>query len=330
MENQSATDMTFDVAHDLVNDVLNRLVKDIKSINLDMRGAKSRICKLVELDDMNNLLKKTYEHINEIIATEQNVITDMINEEAELINTYRKTLNLSSKAKSKSSPVAEIKPPKPKLEEIINKTITKTMAKNISWADDEPVPEKPKQFVAKLNAKVQVKREIAPGVFINTYDIDKDNECHNYKGYWCWSDRLRRFYISINDNILECITTDILADDIQPIKFHEHIQTQKNEMCNELESNWFIPREYNARFHKAPSKETDDIRILNNKIKYLPSNKLPGPYDKYAYRIGSKSNLRQDLSAINVSEIRLYRDMVGNHMLILTAVANEIKNRKKV
>jgi hypothetical protein len=141
---------------------------------------------------------------------------------------------------------------------------------------------------------------IAPNVSIKAYKIYSPNECLKYKGYWCWCNKDRNMYISINDNVYGGKCLDILPEHEQPRKFNEHINRDADPNT--------------TSYYVVGGK---DNRILTNKMRYVPA--LINKTGKYVYRLGSANNLSDDIANINLPEFRLFNDIVISYLLCLTA-----------
>jgi len=169
---------------------------------------------------------------------------------------------------------------------------------------------------------MQADREAAPGVFIKAYTIHNPNECHKFKGFWCWSVLYNRFYISINNFILESIVCNIHKGNEKPIKFLEHHNIKRKGHCRDVDWNstdFYVPRAFNPM--------SDDRRALTNRAIFVPASEEPHDNEIYIYRIGSRQTLSKDLPLLTDSDYRLYSDMTGSHLLCFTAASMVIKQR---
>lgn len=168
--------------------------------------------------------------------------------------------------------------------------------------------------VVKTEIKMK-KREVADGVFIDSYTVAKPEQCHNYKGYWCYCPEYDRFYLSINGAVLEAITTNILSAEIAPYKCIEHRNISLYGNADGIDytrSKFYIPRQFDP--------ESKDVRQFTARMKFVPASKELRENELYTYRIGSRDTLYQDIQHIKPEDTRLFSDLVGNYLLTYSAL----------
>lgn len=171
--------------------------------------------------------------------------------------------------------------------------------------------------IHKINSSKAVRREVAPDTFISAITISKKEECHNHLGWWCWCPEDNRFCISINGCIYSGSTTIIHQSNIQPVKFFEHRRSDKVD--NWQESDYYVPPEKNP--------ESRDVRQFTNKMKFVPASRNLEKYETYAYRLGSKDTLRNDIMSLKPEDFRIFSDLTTNFLLCLTAASVEMERR---
>ena len=159
-----------------------------------------------------------------------------------------------------------------------------------------------------------VKREIADGVFIDTYTIKTPDECHNFKGWWCYHVKNNRFYLSINNLYIEAITTNITPPEVTPYKCIEHRNVKYgNGHIDWQTSKFYIPRTFD--------ESSNDIRQFTARMKFVPASRDLKENEPYTYRIGSRDTLPNDIKHLEKSDFNLFNDLVGNYLLSFTAAA---------
>lgn len=218
----------------------------------------------------------------------------------------------------------------------IYNTVTEKVVKPaptfIAKAAVKPAPKSLKPFVTTV-AKVEngwtevgrkktvvpklTKREVAPDLFIQAVTVNNIEEAHNNLGWWCWCSEENRFCISINGKVYAGNTTIIHSVTEQPVKFFEHRRCDKVD--NWKESDYYIPIE------KNPASR--DLRHFTNKMKFVPASRSPEKYETYAYRLGSKDTLKDDVMTIKSEDFRLFSDLTCNFLLSLTAASVEMDRR---
>lgn len=186
----------------------------------------------------------------------------------------------------------------------------KTVEKN-GWIE---VGKKIQKVVGPSKA---VRREVAPDTFISAITVSKKEECHNHLGWWCWCPDDNRFCISINGNIYSGCTTIIHQSNVQPVKFFEHRRSDRVD--NWQESDYYVPPEKNP--------ESKDVRQFTNKMKFVPASRNLEKYETYAYRLGSKDTLRNDIMSLKPEDYRIFSDLTTNYLLCLTAASVEMDRR---
>lgn len=268
-----------------VNDLIQQKLQEIHSINIETsNGLDERSQKILELNNISSCWSKTLERLNSIIYIEKKKIEEELRKTEDKINKIKK--KLCDK---------EIK--------------TETWAELFSREN-------------KLNlGKKLIDMEIAPGVYIKAFRIEKIDDCHKYKGWWCWHQQSEKFHISINDEIISGITTIINPSELPPIKFLEHKDCEEGKICDidYKTTNFYIPKEFNSDSH--------DIRQLTNRMRFIPASKELQNSDRYVYRLGSKDTLKKDLIYLKKCDYRLFRDMTVNYLLILTVATKEIRRK---
>ena len=234
-----------------VNDLIQQKLQEIHSINIETsNGLDERSQKILELNNISSCWSKTLERLNSIIYIEKKKIEEELRKTEDKINKIKK--KLCDK---------EIK--------------TETWAELFSREN-------------KLNlGKKLIDMEIAPGVYIKAFRIEKIEDCHKYKGWWCWHQQSEKFHISINDEIISGITTIINPSELPPIKFLEHKDCEEGKICDidYKTTNFYIPKEFNSDSH--------DIRQLTNRMRFIPASKELQNSDRYVYRLGSKDTLKK-------------------------------------
>lgn len=266
------------------NDLIQEKIQNLHNIPIDTpKGLDERSQKILELNTIASNWSKTLERLNSIIHIEKRKL------EEELKKTEEKLIK-------------------------IKRTLTDKEPKAETWAD-----------VVRDNkfnlSKKPVDMEIAPSVFIKVFRIEHIEDCHKYRGWWCWHPSSERFHISINDEIINGITTIINPAEVPPIKFLEHKECEEGKPCDidYKTTNFYIPREFNP--------DSRDIRQFTNRMRFIPASKELQNSDKYAYRLGSKDTLKKDLIFLKTQDYRLFKDLTVNFLLILTVAAREMRRK---
>lgn len=285
METDSQIKMDINnVANQIIDDIVNSL-RSIESGNRDSLIDRSK--KITELNNLQQEWTKILERLNNTLEKEKKILEDELIKEEQKIYQIKKSL---------------VNKPK-------------------SWAEiseEEPVYNNNNNNNYNIYKKKINKREVAPGVYIYAYDISKEEDCHNFKGWWCWCQHIERFCISVNDHIIIASNIIINPADKIPIKFHEHKLCGTHEIMNidPKSTDFYIPRQFNPN--------SRDTRQLTNRIKFVPASEELAANDKYVYRIGSRTTLAKDILTITDQDSRLFEDMVGSFMLALVALKSKI------
>jgi hypothetical protein len=169
-----------------------------------------------------------------------------------------------------------------------------------------------KRVIPKL-----AKREVAPDVFIQAVTVNNIDEAHNNAGWWCYCPSESRFCISINGKVYAGNTGVIHHQNEQPVKFFEHRRCEKVD--NWKESDYYVPIEKNSN--------SRDVRHFTNKMKFVPASRVLEKYETYAYRLGSKETLKDDVLTVKSEDFRLFSDLTCNFLLCLTAASVEMDRR---
>lgn len=273
-----------------LTDIIQNMIKDTENTtgnNLDLKA--DTIIKLQEYCDVikksGELLQNYIDNTSKVILTEAQKVQNKIQNKIQKLN------------KTETTQVS----PKP--------TYVPKSYKDIITDVKTPVP-LPQQ------SHLPVKREVAKNVFIEAYTISMPDDCKKHLGFWCYHIKNNRFYISINNNILEAITTNILPSEVTPYKCLEH-NNSKSKTINWRTSQFYIP--------KCCNNESEDIRNITNRMVFYPASKELPNNIPYAIRLGSKDTLYDDALHINDMDYRLFTDYTGNYLLCFTA-ANQLKN----
>lgn len=155
--------------------------------------------------------------------------------------------------------------------------------------------------------------KINEGVRVKAYSINHKDECHNYKGFWCYHSDSSRFYTSINNIAIEGYLTNIIPDNETPHKVTEYIPNKYNKKND----NFYMPPELYGG---------NDIRNITERAKYVPHNKLKRE-DRYAYTIGDKKNITYDLYNSSDANIR-YSANIGSHWTMVSFLCHREKEQR--
>lgn len=266
---------------DLDKFLIDFLSKKSQEIELDKITIEEKVKKIKELQTGSLLLAKSVEKINTLIYNEKKKLEDYLSKEEEKIIKIKELLTENNETK--------------KLDNYF----------------------RPKT----ISGKKLVNIEIGPGCYLPAIRIDKPEESHNFRGWWCWEPNMERFYISINDEIISGTTTIINSAEQIPIKFFEHKDCENNKYCSidyKL-TNFYIPRESNP--------QSRDVRQFTNRMKFIPASQELKKNDKYVYRLGSKDTLKKDLINLRLEDYRVFQDLTVNFLLILTLASHEIRKK---
>lgn len=270
-------------------------VKNIPSGNLLAKGQ--------QLQQLSSIVKKitaAQEALANFVTTEQNNLLEMIKiEENNLIQARNMLLGGNAKA------ITIVEEPQQEPQSTwlnVVKPSTKSSKTKIKYT---PVSAQPPQ---------QVRREVSDGVYIMAYTISSPAGCHDFRGYWCYIPEYDRYYLSLNNIILEAITANIIPAEIPPSKCLEHRNITVYGHAKGVDwtkSKFYVPRQYDP--------ESKDVRQFTARMKFVPASKELRENEIYTYRIGSRDTLRDDIQQIKPEDKRLYNDLVGNYLLCYTA-----------
>jgi hypothetical protein len=155
---------------------------------------------------------------------------------------------------------------------------------------------------------------VAEGITIDAFKIIHPDECALHKGYWCRNANDKKFYIFLNGCVFGGICTEILSEYEQVVKFDEHMNAHS---CKPQDTSLYIPRELNP--------QSDDKRILTNKMQYVPRKEETN--EPFTYRIGSAKHLKSDTANMTDADYRLFNDISVHFLLCLTVAGREYKAR---
>lgn len=291
---------------------LDSVEKSLQNIDVEtVEGLNQHTSTRKELVEVLSLSQNLQSRFAGIVQKETSVIEDSLKKKEETLALVRKSL-LDVEEPEEPEKVKEKFPPKNerKWADIAsqNGLVTKTiLGKNgvISGKD-------------KLIA-----RRVAEGVYIPMYTIDEPSHCNRkeYLGWWCYCVRTGRMNISINGEIITALCCSINNANDVPVKFLEHkacASGSRNEV-DFTKTSFYVPPEL--------VESSDDVRQLTNRSYFVPGSQQAASNQKYAYRIGCRDSLSADLNAMEGVDFRLFKDMAGSFMLVLTAANQEMKRR---
>lgn len=275
---------------------------------------------LSNLQSVEQTLAETLEILHNKVTEQKLVMEKYMRDAEESFNAVRQNIYSANTEVHIPAPVQPSPAQKPVLkptfaEKVMENTVkskhqlVKSSEKNC-WVD---VSKK----AVKISTSKAVRREVAPDTFISAVTISRKEECHNHLGWWCWCPDDNRFCISINGNIYSGCTTIIHQSNVQPVKFFEHRRSDRVD--NWQESDYYVPPEKNP--------ESKDVRQFTNKMKFVPASRNLEKYETYAYRLGSKDTLRDDIMSLKPEDYRIFSDLTTNYLLCLTAASVEMDRR---
>jgi len=271
-----------------VDEFVNNCIKSVTVFGPNELVARSKQIKIIF--GVAQKLNAAYATLQNFAETEQSHMVETIKTFENNLTQLKKTVYGSVEEPPKKSWLTVVSPKQTEITNVIEQQI---------------VPKPPQMK----------KREVAENVFIDSYTIGKPENCHNYKGYWCYCPENDRFYLSINGIALEAITTNILSAEIAPYKCIEHrnITTYGNaDGIDWTRSKFYIPRQFDPT--------SKDIRQFTARMKFVPASKELRENELYTYRIGSRDTLYQDIQSIKPEDSRLFSDLVGNYLLTYSAL----------
>lgn len=290
----------------LATQQIENIQASIQAVVLDNSGMIKRSDIIGELSDVQLSLQKLADKAASIVAAERKVIEDKLKDEQEKLEKVKLSLK-----KNVTPPAPTIKPKakeSSKWCDMVADT-TPTVSAIVKEAKSAPVKEK----------KGPINVLIAEGVYLAVHEIKKESDCHLFKGWWCWISATNKFYLSVNDEILYGTTTIIRDAKETPNKLREHYNSANVDYTK---TTYYIPSELN------PSSK--DVRELSNRLKFVPASyDISAEKDVYTYRLGCKSTLKSDLVSVNEADVRLYKDITVNHMLVMTVAMREMRIRRR-
>lgn len=301
-----------------VRDVVANFMEKIRNNGADDLIYKSQ--QLAQLNVFSEQLAALHEEVSKFVEKESSALMEYIkNVENNLCSTKHKLKNTSqTNSDNFHSDISRL-PPESRLLTWVDAV---KIAPPPGFGELQPEKQnKQKQISNPVQPpQLQCKREIAENVFIDAYTIKTPQECHNFKGYWCYIVNYNRFYISINDEILEAITTNILPPDITPYKCIEHRYAKGNTKIDWENSKFYVPRIFDPK--------SRDVRQFTARMKFVSASKEIKENEPYTIRIGSRDTLPQDMKHATEEEIRLFNDYVGNFILMFTAVSKYVNSNQ--
>ena len=296
---------TFADINDSIKSYINTFMEKYKKIESNDSNKLLRKSEMLsELPKILSDITGTLKYINDLYTTEKRNLEDDITTNLNNINKAKKMFNNVNNNNSTWAKIAETP-------QVVEHEDNKTYVnKTVQHMNGSPKP---------------VNYQIADGVHIPAYTIDHPEECHKYKGWFCWSPRYSRFYISINGLILSGVTTIILPAKQKPMKFHVYKFCKDGKICDVdyKKTEFYVPPECTEEPNKS-----EDVRCFTNRMCYVPASVAPEKHEICCYRIGSKDNLSDDLKHISRDDYKLYSDMTDNFLLIWYAAAREMINRR--
>lgn len=291
--------------YNFINDLYVNFINEFNKIKLS-GDLVYKSNKLGEIDEIKEILSTTLKKFNKFYDDETKILESEIKKKEDEINIAK------SQMRNK------------------NKTVSKLSSSSISnsWANITKVDKEESNVVVndydlndgfKMKAKI-ANHEVAPHVYLYSYSIMEPDDCHLYKGWWCWCEKINRFCISINNDVITAINTIIHPYNDNPVKFHEH------KLCSKGKASEIDPKTTEFYVPKFFNEKSNDIRQLNNKMEFEPASNI-NYKNKFSYRIGSRDTLKEDLITIKPADARLYADMAGNHMLVLSVLIRDLKRK---
>jgi hypothetical protein len=320
-------------ANNELQDQITKYIEKLQSLSVYNREELFEKGKMLSnLQNIEQTMKETLELLHNKVTEQKLIMEKYMRDAEEIFNTLRRDIyhtHNDTPAEQVSTTTKKLKKPlkvpafvekvdtnKPKhIQNNVSKT-TPTIT-NVVNNNNNAWIEVGKKSVTKISTPKAVRREVAPDTFINAITVNNKKECHNHLGWWCWCPDENRFCISINGRIYSGCTTIIHQSNIPPVKFFEHRHSDKVD--NWLESDYYVLPE------KNPGSK--DIRQFTNKMKFVPASRNLEKYETYAYRLGSKDTLRDDIISLKPEDYRIFSDLTTNFLLCLTAASVEMDRR---
>lgn len=275
---------------------------------------------LSHLQSVEQTLAETLEILHNKVTEQKLVMEKYMRDAEESFNAVRQNIYSANTEVHIQPPVQ----PSPAQKPVLKPTFAEKVMENTVKSKQQLVKSSEKNCwvdvskkAVKISTSKAVRREVAPDTFISAVTISRKEECHNHLGWWCWCPDDNRFCISINGNIYSGCTTIIHQSNVQPVKFFEHRRSDRVD--NWQESDYYVPPEKNP--------ESKDVRQFTNKMKFVPASRNLEKYETYAYRLGSKDTLRDDIMSLKPEDYRIFSDLTTNYLLCLTAASVEMDRR---
>lgn len=157
-----------------------------------------------------------------------------------------------------------------------------------------------------------------PTIDIMAYRVDKLDECHRFRGFWCYCPRLDTFCLSVNGQVLPAYLTDVLPAKDQPRKFDVHRGCHSGENIDPASTDFLI--------HSRYSPNSKDHRILTNRMQVIPASHNDNKA-RYSIRAGGRSSLHLDLPLLKMDDADLLADIAGHFLLVWQAVMSYMNKR---
>lgn len=271
---------------------------------------------LSNLQSVELTLAETLEMLHNKVTEQKLVMEKYMRDAEESFNAVRQNIYNAN---------AEVHVPEPMQKPVVKATFAEKVMENAIKPKQIQLPKISEKNgwvevgkkIHKASPSKAVRREVAPDTFISAITISKKEDCHNHLGWWCWCPEDNRFCISINGCIYSGCTTVIHQSNVQPVKFFEHRRSDRVD--NWQESDYYVPPEKNS--------ESKDVRQFTNKMKFVPASRNLEKYETYAYRLGSKDTLRNDIMSLKPEDYRIFSDLTTNYLLCLTAASTEMDRR---
>lgn len=328
----------FTVQMEIGDDIINLLSSVRTSVNsltnsISTDNSANTLVEITKKCERLDVLRKVgqqvlniYDHIQQVIDKQQDSIDNDIKQFENFIshakraisgvpNDVKKTTTISSEKSSDDLDI--ISTPEER------ETVDSKFSSKRTWVEVASGKSEKNNSMSALIKVAPKKQEIAPGVYLNAYTINHPRECHQYKGFLCWSVVYSRFYISVNNEIIESITAPIYPSSKRPFKCLEHRDCEKFGKYKDdyRKTDYYIPRRCNA--------ESKDVRHFTNRMSYVGASEPLKKNDVYVYRLGSRPNLYNDLNHLTEKDYYMFADLTGNYFLSLIAAAKEMRRRKE-
>jgi ElaB/YqjD/DUF883 family membrane-anchored ribosome-binding protein len=266
---------------------MHSLMKSISLVDENSFAQATQI--LAELDSVCQVCNSTAKHMSETHNQARGIIIDALKVKQEKLDELKQ--KIAPETKNASEPTSKV------------------WAAKAAAPAKKPVktekPEKAERIIAvpSHNRENELQDyEIAPNVFIKAYAIDKPSDCFNHLGWKCYCQTDGFFWHAMNGTMISGRVLRINRYSEKPYKYVEHRDAGRKKIKPDS-TDFYIPN-------------TNDIRELTDRERFVPAGDEPLKNELYVYRVGCRDSLAKDLAEMTPEQYRLMQDKCGHWELV--------------